>query len=216
MGLFSKLIDNLPVELHLKGYNYCGPGTKLRQRLARGDPGINFLDEACKRHDIAYSQSKETEKRHIADRELAEAAWKIVKSPDSTFGEKAAAWAVTTAMKAKVKMGLGLRRKSKKSGRGLKKKCGRGMKGKRKGVKRGGILPLLPIFAGLSALGALSGGAAGIARAVNDSKTKSKELAEFKRHNQHMEALAAGRGMILKPYKKGSGMKRKTSKKKKN
>lgn len=25
-GLVNKLIDKLPVELHLPGYNYCGPG----------------------------------------------------------------------------------------------------------------------------------------------------------------------------------------------
>ena len=25
-GLVNKLIDNLPIELHLPGYNYCGPG----------------------------------------------------------------------------------------------------------------------------------------------------------------------------------------------
>lgn len=26
LGLVNKLIDKLPVELHLPGYNYCGPG----------------------------------------------------------------------------------------------------------------------------------------------------------------------------------------------
>lgn len=203
----SKIIDNLPFELHLPGYRFAGPGTRLKERI--NQPGINKLDEACKRHDIAYSKSKEPEKRHIADRELAEAAWNIVKSPDATFGEKAAAWAVTTAMKAKVKMGLGLKKNRKTKNCG-KKKCGKGMKTKKKkknGTKRGGILPLLPIFAGLSALGALTGGAAGVAKAVKDGQAKTQELAELKRHNQHMEALASGRGMILKPYKKGGGRK---------
>ena len=42
-------------------------------------------------------------------------------------------------------------------------------------IKQGGFLPLLPlIFGGLSALGALSGGAAGIAKAVNDAKQAKK------------------------------------------
>lgn len=37
--------------------------------------------------------------------------------------------------------------------------------------KSGGFLPLIPIFAGLSATGSLVGGAAGIAKAVNAYKT---------------------------------------------
>jgi len=35
--------------------------------LERGDQGINPLDEACKEHDIAYSQNKALSKRHRAD-----------------------------------------------------------------------------------------------------------------------------------------------------
>ena len=35
--------------------------------------------------------------------------------------------------------------------------------------KTGGFLPLIPIFAGLSALGSLAGGAAGIVRAVKEA-----------------------------------------------
>ena len=45
-GLVNSIIDKLPVELHIPGYQYCGPGTKLKERLARGDPGINPLDAA--------------------------------------------------------------------------------------------------------------------------------------------------------------------------
>lgn len=73
--------------------------------------------------------------------------------------------------------------------------------------KTGGILPLIPIFAGLSALGALSGGAAGIAKAVNDAKAAKQQLEESQRHNKAMEALAiGGRGLYLKPYKSGLGL----------
>ena len=36
-GVINKIIDNLPFELHLPGgFNYCGPGTKLKLRLDRG------------------------------------------------------------------------------------------------------------------------------------------------------------------------------------
>ena len=58
-GLMNSIINNLPVELHLPGYQYCGPGTKLVKRLSRGDPGINPLDNTCKLHDIAYYRSRE-------------------------------------------------------------------------------------------------------------------------------------------------------------
>jgi len=54
-GLVHKLINTLPFEVHIPGYNFCGPGTNLQKRLERGDQGINPLDEACKEHDIAYS-----------------------------------------------------------------------------------------------------------------------------------------------------------------
>lgn len=106
-GLVNKLINRLPIELHLPGYNFCGPGTKLAKRLSRGDKGVNLLDEACKEHDITYSQSSDLNKRHIADRILAEKAWQRYQSKESSFGEKAAALGVTGAMKAKLKLGMG-------------------------------------------------------------------------------------------------------------
>jgi len=122
-GLINKIIDNLKFELHLPGnYQYCGPGTKLKERLAKGQLGINKLDEACLQHDIAYSTS-DLKKRQLADKQLAEEAWKRVKAPDSDWKEKAAAWAVTTAMKAKTKLGAGVGRRRRQKGRpaGLKK-----------------------------------------------------------------------------------------------
>jgi hypothetical protein len=72
--------------------------------------------------------------------------------------------------------------------------------------KSGGILPLIPIFAGLSALGALSGGVGGIAKAINSAKAARKQLEESQRHNKTMEAIAMGKGLFLKPYKKGLGL----------
>lgn len=72
--------------------------------------------------------------------------------------------------------------------------------------KTGGVLPLIPIFAGLSALGALTGGAAGVAKAVNDARAANHQLKENKRHNETMEAIALGKGLYLKPYKTGMGL----------
>lgn len=56
----DEVIDKIPLELHLPKYQYCGPGTKLAERLARGDPGINKLDSLCKDHDIAYENHKDS------------------------------------------------------------------------------------------------------------------------------------------------------------
>lgn len=119
--VINKGVDLLPVELHLPGgYRYCGPGTRLKERLARGDKGVNKLDEACKAHDIAYSKYSDNERRRQADRQLADSAWARVKAKDSSLGEKAAAWAVTTAMNAKAKLGGGRKKKKVKvRGKGL-------------------------------------------------------------------------------------------------
>jgi len=42
-ALLNKLSNVMP-ELHLPGYNYCEPLTKLDKRLARGDEPVNKLD----------------------------------------------------------------------------------------------------------------------------------------------------------------------------
>jgi hypothetical protein len=53
-SLLNSVINRLPFEAHIPRYSYCGPGTKLKERLARRDKGINPLDSACRTHDIAY------------------------------------------------------------------------------------------------------------------------------------------------------------------
>lgn len=72
--------------------------------------------------------------------------------------------------------------------------------------KSGGVLPLIPIFAALSALGGLSSGAATIASAVNKARAAKQQLEESQRHNKTMEAIAMGKGLYLKPYKTGLGL----------
>ncbi|KAF2886694.1 hypothetical protein ILUMI_19479 [Ignelater luminosus] len=251
-GLVNSLINNLPVELHIPGYNYCGPGTKLQERLQRGDPGVNPLNHFCKLHDIAYSQYKDLENRHRADKVLEDAAWQRVKSRNSSLGEKVAALAVTGVMKAKRKLCMGIKKRCNKkrntgkrkalpfkggflkklinvtkthSGKdkdlikqaiGAAKRIIKDAGGKKKIrlpriieiPKRGGVLPLIPIFAGLSALGALAGGATSIAKTVSEVKNAQNQFAEAARHNRTMEAIAMGKKksggtLYLKPHKKG-------------
>lgn len=264
-GVVNSLINKLPVEVHIPGYNYCGPGTKLADRLKRGDVGVNALDNACKDHDIAYSQNKDDlSKRHEADRILEQRAWKRVLARDSSIGEKAAAWGVANAMKLKQKLGMGVSDKTTASssfGRVTKaarlainkskvrqrhhhrhdgdltdKNVGKNaiklaLKAARLEVRKdkqknehnsvafcnnykrvipvpkiGGILPLIPIFAGLSALGALTGGAAAVTKAVINANDAKKQLEENKRHNRTMEAIAIGKGLHMRPYRKGYGL----------
>lgn len=76
-------------------------GTKLAERLERGDKGVNGLDELCKTHDIAYAAHKDSAERYKADKELASGALKRVFSKDASLGERAASLLVTTAMKTK-------------------------------------------------------------------------------------------------------------------
>lgn len=72
--------------------------------------------------------------------------------------------------------------------------------------KTGGFLPLIPIFAGLSATGSLAGGVAGITKAVNNYKSAKNQLAELKRLNMKIEPMCIGKGLHLKPYKSGLGI----------
>lgn len=162
----------------------------MRKRLARGDTGINPLDSACKEHDIAYSQNIDLEGRHAADKVLQEKAWQRVKAKDSGLGEKAAALLVTGAMKTKRALGMGIRKKRRSKKRVIK------------APKFGGFIFSIPLILGaLGALGSLGGGAAAIAKSVNDAKANAQTLAETQRHNKAMENLASGKGIYL-PYRK--------------
>lgn len=234
-GLINSVINKLPIELHLPGYQYCGPGTKLEKRLKRGDMGINPLDAACKQHDIAYSQHKNIQERHKADKVLTEKAWQRFKSKDAKFGEKASALLITNAMKAKTTLGMGgkhtfskgiknIRNFVQKHGKSkdVKSKVKLALKFAKKEMKligktpriipipkTGGILPfIIPLLAGLSAVGSLAGGTASIVKTVNEFKDAKKRLKETERHNNVMEAvmLKKGSGLFLKPYKTGYGL----------
>jgi hypothetical protein len=74
-SLLNSVINWFPFEAHITGYSYCGPGTKLKERLARGDKGNYPLDSACRTHDIAYENSNNLDIRHKADKLLEEQAW---------------------------------------------------------------------------------------------------------------------------------------------
>ena len=85
-GLLNDIINKLPIELHIPCYRFCGPGTKLEERL--GQTGINPLDSACKQHDIQYSKYQDLENRHQADLILQQKADERAFAPDASLHEK--------------------------------------------------------------------------------------------------------------------------------
>ena len=82
-------------------------------------------------------------------------------------------------MKAKTKIGMGMKSKKKTTTRKktMKKRI-------LPSAKRGVALFFLPM---LNALGSLIGGAASVAKAVNNSKAARRQLEELQRHDRAME-----------------------------
>ena len=87
-------------------YSYCGPFTKLQQRLNQGYKGVNKLDEACQQHDIAYATSSDVRNRNKADDILANKASQIVMESDTPDYEKQDARLVTGIMATKSRFGM--------------------------------------------------------------------------------------------------------------
>ena len=77
----QKLLGKTGIEFHWPGYQYMGPGTKLKKRLKCGDPGINRLDRIAKQHDIDYSRAQNLQDKWTADT-------KMIKAIDGLPGNK--------------------------------------------------------------------------------------------------------------------------------
>ena len=69
-SLLNKAINNLPVEMHLPGHNFTGPGTKLNKRLnldltpKKWSKPINRVDKAAYHHDLCYLKNNDTATRN--------------------------------------------------------------------------------------------------------------------------------------------------------
>lgn len=200
MSFINRLIDALPFEIHAYKHNYCGPGTKLSKRLARGDRGINKLDEGCREHDIAYSQHRDLESRRKADLELSRLAGERFGAADASLGERATAALVKTAMVLKRKLGAGVKRKGKKSRPRAKPRIplprvlplARSGTGRRRG---GFVAPLAAVVtAGLGAI-----------KTYKDLRNAKRVLDEQQRHHRALEQIARHRGVRV-----GAGRKKKS------
>ena len=95
----NSIIDSLPFECHFPRFQYLGPGTDLKKRLAKGDKGINLLDEAALKHDLAYARN---ENRRAADDELIDFAFKRIAAKNADPEERAAALVTACCMVSKV------------------------------------------------------------------------------------------------------------------
>ena len=76
-SILNKMINNLPVEMHLLGHNFTGPGTKLNKRLntdltpKEWSKPINIIDKASYHHDICYLKNNDTATRNnVCDKNM--------------------------------------------------------------------------------------------------------------------------------------------------
>ena len=76
-SILNKLINNLPVEMHLPGHNFTGPGTKLNKRLnpdltpKSWSKPINRVDKAAYNHDVCYLKNMDTKTRNdVCDKNM--------------------------------------------------------------------------------------------------------------------------------------------------
>lgn len=113
-GILNNAINNLPIELHLPGHRYTGPGTKLEQRTYVGPDGkrrprpgnepINRVDAAAFNHDVAYHDHQDVKSRNEADRRML-AELDAIQNP--TLRERLDRAVVRPIIAAKAKLGIG-------------------------------------------------------------------------------------------------------------
>ncbi|KAF0702663.1 Uncharacterized protein FWK35_00034198, partial [Aphis craccivora] len=157
-------------------------GNRFKKRLALEQSGINGLDSACRDHDIAYEKNNSLSERNAVDSVLEERAWSRVLAKDANFKEKAAAWLLTTAMKAKCKIGAGCGFVN------IVKACKKALK---KSVKAGSPTQNMGKLIKSAALGTLSGGVANIVRTLRGIRSGNQS------------PIFLGKGMYLSPHKGG-------------
>ena len=115
-SLLNKLINNLPVEMHLPGHNFTGPGTKLKKRLnpdltpKEWSKPVNRVDEAAKNHDICYMKNSDIKTRNeVCDKYMLKEL-KGIYNP--TLRERLDKSIVSKLIGAKVEFGMGIKKKT--------------------------------------------------------------------------------------------------------
>ena len=114
-SLLNKAINNLPIEMHLLGHNFTGPGTKLNKRLnpdlmpKKWSKPINRVDKAAYHHDLCYLKNNDTATRNaVCDKNMLKELEGIYKP---SIREKMERGLVSTLIGAKARFGMGVREK---------------------------------------------------------------------------------------------------------
>ena len=114
-SLLNKAINNLPVEMHLPGHNFTGPGTKLNKRLnpdltpKKWSKPINRVDKAAYHHDLCYLKNNDTATRNtVCDKNMLKEL-KGIYNP--SIREKMERGLVSTLIGTKARFGMGVREK---------------------------------------------------------------------------------------------------------
>ena len=114
-GVLNSLINKLPLELHLPGHNFTGPGTKLRKRLDANDQPhqwsqpVNRIDRAAMKHDICYRENKNPRvRRELCDWQMLD---EMANIPNPTLREILDRKLAGGMIAAKVKLGMWERKK---------------------------------------------------------------------------------------------------------
>ena len=117
-SLINTAINKLPVELHLPGHNFSGPGTRLDKRLnpnltpkAESMP-VNRVDKAAYHHDVCYLKNKDTKTRNkVCDKNMLEYL-KSIQNP--TLRERLDRSIVDKIIGTKLRFGMGVEKKPNK------------------------------------------------------------------------------------------------------
>ena len=111
-SILNKMINNLPVEMHLLGHNFTGPGTKLNKRLnadltpKEWSKPINRIDKAAYHHDICYLKNNDTATRNnVCDKNMLQ-EMKDIYNP--TLRERMERGLVSTLIGTKKRFGWGV------------------------------------------------------------------------------------------------------------
>ena len=109
------MINSLPVEMHLPGHNFTGPGTKLNKRLnpdltpKKWSKPINRVDKAAYNHDICYLKNNDTTTRNaVCDKNMLKEL-KGIYNP--TIREKMERGLVSSLIGTKARFGWGINKK---------------------------------------------------------------------------------------------------------
>ena len=111
-GFMNKLINRLPMELHVPGHNFTGRGTRLRKLLLLDGTrrlGQNPLFKLTKyHHDLCYAQHKDATARNTICDEAMLASLNTI--PNCTTHERLDCSIVGPIIGTKVRFGLGVKK----------------------------------------------------------------------------------------------------------